>query len=70
MAKLTSIKTVLSAVTVYNLEIEQMSVKTAFIHGYLEDKIYTKQLERFFVKGNEDLVCQLKKILLWTEPIF
>jgi hypothetical protein len=31
----------------YNLEIEQMDVKKATLHGDLEETIYIKQLEGF-----------------------
>ncbi|CAL5342497.1 unnamed protein product [Camellia sinensis] len=46
-----------------DLEIEQMDVKTAFLHGDLEEEIYMGQPEGFRVKGKEDYVCQLKKSL-------
>ena len=46
-----------------NLEIEQLDVKTAFLHGDLEEKIYMEQPERFTIKGKEHLVCRLKKSL-------
>jgi ATP-binding cassette subfamily B (MDR/TAP) protein 1 len=38
-----------------------MDVKTAFLHGDLEDDIYMKQLDGFQVKGQEDYVCRLRK---------
>jgi hypothetical protein len=36
-------------------------VKTTFLHGDLEEKIYMKQPEVFVVKGKKDLVCKLKR---------
>ena len=46
-----------------DLEVEQMDVKTAFLHGDLEEEIYMEQPEGFRVKGKEDYVCRLKKSL-------
>ena len=63
VVKMTSIRTVLSMAASMNLEIEQLDVKTAFLHGELEEEIYMKQPEGFEVKGKENLVCRLKKSL-------
>ncbi|KAK8914337.1 hypothetical protein KSP39_PZI023872 [Platanthera zijinensis] len=63
VAKLTSIRMVLSLAAVHDLEIEQMDVKTAFLHGDLEEEIYMRQPEGFEAKGKEDQVCRLKKSL-------
>ena len=46
-----------------NLEIEQLDVKTTFLHGELDEKIYMLQPEGFVEKGKENLVCQMKEIL-------
>jgi len=50
-------------VAIKNLELEQLDVKTAFLHGDLEEQIYMKQPEGFEVVGKEDHVCLLKKSL-------
>uniref|UniRef100_A0A2N9FLT3 Integrase catalytic domain-containing protein n=1 Tax=Fagus sylvatica TaxID=28930 RepID=A0A2N9FLT3_FAGSY len=49
--------------TSLDLELEQMDVKTAFLHGDLEEEIYMVQLEGFEAKGKEHKVCRLKKSL-------
>jgi hypothetical protein len=36
-------------------------VKTAFLHGDLEEEIYMEKPEEVKVKGKEHLVCRLKK---------
>eukprot|EP01018_Ginkgo_biloba_P037661 Gb_24335 [translate_table: standard] len=63
IVKITSIRFILAVATAFDLKIEQMDVKTAFLHGDLEGKIYMSHPEGFEVKGNENLVCRLKKSL-------
>ncbi|CAL1413512.1 unnamed protein product [Linum trigynum] len=57
MVKLSSIRVVLGLAASLDLEVEQLDVKTAFLHGDLEEEIYLDQPEGFEVKGKEDLVC-------------
>jgi hypothetical protein len=61
VAKLNSIRVLMSLAVKFNLEIEQMNVKTTFLHG--DPKIYMKQPEGFVVKGNQSLVCKSKRSL-------
>ncbi|GAA0171470.1 transmembrane signal receptor [Lithospermum erythrorhizon] len=46
-----------------DLEIEQLDVKTAFLHGDLDEEIFMEQPEGFKERGKEDMVCQLQKSL-------
>nr|XP_009787759.1 PREDICTED: uncharacterized protein LOC104235647 [Nicotiana sylvestris] len=46
-----------------DLEELALDVKTAFLHGDLEDTIYMDQPEGFLAEGKKDHVCQLKKSL-------
>ncbi|KAJ4703769.1 Retrovirus-related Pol polyprotein from transposon TNT 1-94 [Melia azedarach] len=59
----TSIRVLLAIVAHQDLELEQLDVKTAFLHGELEEEIYMTQPDRFQVPGKEDYVCKLKKSL-------
>jgi len=53
----------LAIVALFNLELEQLDVKTTFRHGDLEEQIYMKRPEGFVVEGKQDYVCLLKKSL-------
>src|SRR4051812_10294751 len=59
----TSIRVVLALVAHADMELEQMDVKTAFLHEDLEEQIYMVQPEGFSHPGQENLVCKLKKSL-------
>ena len=61
VVKMNSIRTILSLVVVEDLHIEQLDVKTTFLHGDLEEEIYMQQPQGYEVKGKENLVCRLKK---------
>ena len=63
VGELTSIRFFLSIATTFDHEVEQLDVKTTFLHGDLEEEIYMKQPEGFVVKGKKELVCKLKKSL-------
>ena len=38
-----------------------MDVKTTFLNGDLEEKVYMKQQKGFMSNGNDHMVCKLKK---------
>ena len=63
IAKVTSIRLLLYVDAAFDFEVEQMDVKTTFLHRDLEEEIYMKQPEDFAVKGKKELVCKLKKSL-------
>jgi hypothetical protein len=69
VAKLTSIRLLLSVAAAFDFEIEQMDVKTTFLHGDLEEEIFMKQPEGYVVKGKKELVCKLKKVPVWFKTI-
>jgi hypothetical protein len=63
VSKLTSIIFLLYVASTFYFEVEQMDVKTTFLHGDLEEEIYMKQIEGFVMKGKKELICKLKKSL-------
>jgi len=63
VVKHSSIRVLLAIVATFDLELEQLDVKTTFLHSDLEERIYMKQPEGFVVEGKEDHACLLKKSL-------
>ena len=63
VVKLTAIRVALSLVVTDNLYLEQLNVKSAFLHGHSDEEIYMKQPVGFIEEGKEDMVCRLKKSL-------
>ena len=56
-----SYKVLLAIAAVLNLEIHQMDVKTAFLHGDIDEEIFVEQPEGL---GNgTDQVCKFNKAL-------
>ena len=58
-----SIRILMSIVVADDMELEQMDVKTAFLHGELDQVLYMEQPEGFEADPNKDQVCLLKKSL-------
>jgi len=63
IVKHASIRMLLAIVAQFDLELEQLDVKTAFLHGELEERIYMKQPGGYIQEGQENKVCLLKKCL-------
>jgi hypothetical protein len=61
--KMTSIRTILSLVVVEYFHLEQIDVKTTFLHEDLEEDIYMQQPHGYEFKWKENLVCRLNKSL-------
>jgi transposase InsO family protein len=59
----TSIRAVLALVANRDMHLEQMDVKTTFLHGNLDEQIYMEQPEGFSDTGKGRLVCKLKRSL-------
>lgn len=63
VAKHVSFRCLLSMVVHHDMELQQMDVKTAFLHGYLDETIYMEQPEGYVDKKHPDKVCLLKRSL-------
>ena len=63
VVKLVSICVVLALVALLDLELEELDVKTTFLHGNLDEDIYMEQLESFVQHQKGRLVCKIKKSL-------
>jgi hypothetical protein len=64
VARLTTIRVLLSLVASHGLLAHQMDVKTTFLNGELDEEIYMKRPKPGFVaNGQEGMVCKLLKSL-------
>ena len=63
VVKFKTIRLMLSIVAHHGLQLEQLDVKTAFLHGELEEQIYMSQPIGFKDKRFPDHVCLLHKSL-------
>ncbi|KAL3846133.1 hypothetical protein ACJIZ3_003536 [Penstemon smallii] len=63
VVRLTTVRVVLAMCATFDLYLEQLNVKTAFLHGDLEEEIYMLQPEGFEEKEKENLVWRLNKSL-------
>jgi len=63
VARLTTIRVLLSLAASHGLLVHQMDVKTAFLNGELNEEIYMQQPDGFVIEGQEGKVCKLLKSL-------
>nr|GEU47645.1 hypothetical protein [Tanacetum cinerariifolium] len=56
VVRMTTIRVVMAMYVIYDLHLEQLDMKTTFLHGSLEEEIYMLQPEGFEQKGKETLV--------------
>ncbi|KAG8491216.1 hypothetical protein CXB51_014346 [Gossypium anomalum] len=63
VARLDTIKLLLSLAAQKQWRIHQLDVKSAFLNGYLKEEIYVEQPDGFQIQGHEDKVYRLKKAM-------
>ena len=69
VARITSIRVLMSLASIYGLYVHQMDVKTAFLNGDLDEEVYMEQPEGFVMLGNEKKVCKLIKSLYGLKQV-
>ena len=67
VAKMNSIRTILSIVTTEDLELQQADVDTAFLYGIMDMDVYVAQPTGFIEPGKATWVCHLLKSLYGTK---
>ena len=70
VARYNSIRYIIYIASVMGWKLHQMDVKTAFLNGVIEEKVYIEKPQGFVIHGKESHVCKLKKALygLKEEP--
>ncbi|KAL2228857.1 UNVERIFIED_CONTAM: Retrovirus-related Pol polyprotein from transposon TNT 1-94 [Sesamum indicum] len=63
VVKFTTVRILLALVAHFDWELKQMDVKTAFLHGNLDEQIYMSQPHGFVDKKNPNHVCLFKRSL-------
>ena len=63
MARYTSIRTIISVVSIISWKMYQMDVKIAFLNGNIEQEVFIEQHEGFVLHSREPHVCRLRKFL-------
>ena len=63
VARIASIRILISLASIFNLKIHQMDVKTTFLNGFLDEEVYMEQPEGFILPGQEKKVCKLIRSL-------
>ena len=66
MARLESVRALISLSVQQGLKLHQVDLTTAFLNGELEEVVYMKQPEGFVIPGKEHLVYKLKKSIYYS----
>ena len=63
VARLTSIRILLSMAITKNWPLYQLDIKNVFLHGDLHEEVYMEQHLGYAAQGESDKVCKLKKVI-------
>ena len=69
VAKIASVCLLLSTAVVRHWPLLQLDFKNAFLHAALEEEVYMEQPLGCVAPGENDMVCKLKEISLWTQIV-
>lgn len=58
-----SVRSIIALASQLGLKLHRMDIATAFLNGGLQEEVFMKQPKGFAAKGQEHLVCRLKKSL-------
>jgi hypothetical protein len=63
VAKMTTVKVIITMASVKGWSLHQMDVKYVFLHGDLREEVYMEQPPGYVDQTRPNLVCRLKKTL-------
>ncbi|CAH9073771.1 unnamed protein product [Cuscuta epithymum] len=63
VAKLTSVRLLISLAATHDWQLHQLDIKNAFLHGDLQEEVYIEQPPGFVAQGEYGKVCRLRKSL-------
>lgn len=67
VARLDTVRVLISVSYQNNWKIYQMDVKPAFLNGTLKEEVYIEQPVGYEIKGTGDKIYRLKKSIIWLE---
>ncbi len=63
IAKMITIKIIITMAITKGWSLHQLDVKNVFLHGYLQEEVYMEQPPGYVDQTHPNLVCRLKKAL-------
>jgi hypothetical protein len=63
VARYTSIRVIIALASVLGWKLHQMSLKTTFLNGKIEQEVFVEQPDGFVLRNKDTHVCKLRKAL-------
>lgn len=67
VAGLDTVKFILALAANRGWQVHHLDVKSAFLHGVLEEEVYVQQPDGYIVKGKGKLCAQAEQSIIWTQ---